>query len=71
MSNNFRKTAFLKKNVNCKLKLQSEGLYLNILGTYLCLNFSRGLLWIFDIFVCNFSREFLTDKCIENFKKWF
>ena len=44
MSNNFRKTAFLKKNINCKLKLQSKGLYLNILGAYLYLNFSRGLL---------------------------
>ena len=27
MSNNFRKTAVLKKNINCKLKLQSKGLY--------------------------------------------
>ena len=26
MSNNFRKTAVLKKNINCKLKLQSKGL---------------------------------------------
>ena len=71
MSNNFRKTAFLKKNINCKRKLQSGGLQLNILGAYLCLNFSRGLLQIFNIFVCNFSRGFLTDKCIENFEKLF
>ena len=27
MSNNFRETAVLKKNINCKLKLQSKGLY--------------------------------------------
>ena len=26
MSNNFRKTAVLKKNINCKLKLQGKGL---------------------------------------------
>ena len=26
MSNNFRKTVFLKKKINCKLKLQSKGL---------------------------------------------
>ena len=26
MSNNFRKTAVLKKKINCKLKLQSKGL---------------------------------------------
>ena len=26
MSNNFHKTAVLKKNINCKLKLQSKGL---------------------------------------------
>ena len=25
-SNNFRKTAVLKKNINCKLQLQSKGL---------------------------------------------
>ena len=43
-SNNFRKTAVLKKNMNCKLKLQSKGLSYNIWGTYLCLNFYRGLL---------------------------
>ena len=27
MSNNFRKTAFLNKNMNCKLKLRSKGFY--------------------------------------------
>ena len=27
MSNNFRKTAVLKKNMICKLKLQNKGLY--------------------------------------------
>ena len=27
MSNNSRKTAVLKKNMNCKLKVQSKGLY--------------------------------------------
>ena len=26
VSNNFRKTAVLKKNINCKIKLQSKGL---------------------------------------------
>ena len=44
MSNNFRKTAVLTKNINCKLKLQSKGLSKKIWGAYLCLNFSRGLL---------------------------
>ena len=27
VSNNFRKTAFLKKNMNCKVKLRSKGFY--------------------------------------------
>ena len=27
MSNNFCKTAVLKRNINCKLKLQRKGLY--------------------------------------------
>ena len=45
MSNDFRKTAVLKKNMTCKLKLQNKGLYLKIfLGLTVCLNFSRGLL---------------------------
>ena len=41
---NFRKTVVLKKIMACKLKLQNKGLYQKILGVYLCLNFSRGLL---------------------------
>ena len=45
--------------MTCKLNLQNKGLYSKISGTYLCLNFSRGLLQIFHIFVCNFSRTFL------------
>ena len=32
MSNDFRKTAVLKKSINCKLKLQSKGLYYKLLG---------------------------------------
>ena len=39
MSNDFRKTAILKKNMTCKLKLQNKGLYLkNVLGVPMCLN---------------------------------
>ena len=64
MSNNFRKTAFLKKKkMTCKLKLQNKGLCLKNFGAYLC------LVSIFHTFVFNFSRDFLTDKCTENFKK--
>ena len=32
ISNNFRKTAILKKNMNCKQKLHSKGFYYQILG---------------------------------------
>ena len=63
MSNNFRKTAFLKKKMTCKLKLQNKGLCLKNFGAYLC------LASIFHTFVFNFFRDFLTDKCTENFKK--
>ena len=59
MSNNFLKTAVLKKNINCKLKLQSKAkLPSKILGTHLCLNLSRGLLYSFHMFVCNFPGTF-------------
>ena len=44
VSNNFRKTAVLKKNNNYILKVQSKGSCEKILEAYLCLNFSRGLL---------------------------
>ena len=54
-----------------KPKLHKKDCTKKIFGAYLCLNFSKGLLQIFHIFVCNFSRDFLTYKCIENFKKWF
>ena len=66
MWNNFCKTA--DKKMISKLKLQRKGLHYKMLGAYLGLNFSRGLLWIFHMFVCSFSWDFLTDKCIENFK---
>ena len=45
MSNNFLKTAVLKKNINCKLKLHSKGLFTNkVCGPLLYSNFSRPLL---------------------------
>ena len=37
MSNNFPKTAVLKKKKTCKLKLQNKGLCLKNFGAYLCL----------------------------------
>ena len=68
MSNNFRKTALLKKNINCN-KATKQRIVLKNLGAYLCLNFSRGLLSIFHVI---FPGTFLiTDTCIENFTKWF
>ena len=44
MSNNFRKTAVLNKNISCKLKLQSKDCPKKIFEAYLSLNLSRGLL---------------------------
>ena len=43
MSNNFRKTAILKKNMNCKLKLHSKGFYYQILGAVTVLKFLQTL----------------------------
>ena len=43
ISNNFRKTADLKKNVNCKLKLHSKVLYKQGFGTVSVLKFLQTL----------------------------
>ena len=61
MSNNFNKTAVLKKDIFAN----------KFWGPLLCLNFSGCYLDFPCVFVCNFYREIFTDKCIENFKKWF
>ena len=60
MWNNFHKNGCSEKKYQLpELKLQSKGLSRPILEAYLCLNFSRGLLQIFHIFVCNFPGTFL------------
>ena len=43
MSNNFRKTAILEKNMNCKIKLHSKGFYYQILGVVTVLKFLQTL----------------------------
>ena len=43
MSNNFHKTAVLKKNMNRKLRLHRKDSIKKFGGPYLCLNFSRRL----------------------------
>ena len=43
MSNNFRKTAVLEKNKNCKLKPHSKGFYEQILGAVTVLKFLQKL----------------------------
>ena len=68
MSNNFRKTAFLKKNINCD-NATKQRIVLKKFGSVSVLKFLHRL--AFD-FPCNFSRDLiLTDVSIENFKKWF
>ena len=58
MPNNFRKTAVLKKNICISNSSYTAKEFTNnFWGSLLCLNFFRRLLWIFHIFVCNFSRE--------------
>ena len=64
MSNNFRKTPVLKKKK--KIVNQSytakDFITNKFCGPLLCLNFTRPLLSIFHIFVCNFSREILVER---------
>ena len=43
MSDDFHKTAVLKKKKNCQLKLHSKGLYYQLMGPQMCLNFLRSL----------------------------
>ena len=50
MSNNFRKTAVLKKNLNSKISYKAKDCT-KILGAYLCLNFSRGFALDF-LYIC-------------------
>ena len=69
MSNNFPKTAVLKKKKTCKLKLQNKGLCLKNFGAYLCLvseacfRFSIHLSLIFP-------GTFLQTNVQKIFKKW-
>ena len=67
MSNNFRKTALLRKKINCN-KATKQRIVLKKFGSVSVLKFLQRL--AFD-FPCNFSRDFLTDTRIENFKKLF
>ena len=43
MSNNFRKTAVLEKNMDCKLKLHSKGFYRQIFRAVTVLKFLQKL----------------------------
>ena len=67
MSNNFPKTAFLKKNIHFN-KATKQRIVLKKFGSVSVLKFLQRLALDFP---CNFSRDFPTDTCIENFKKWF
>ena len=62
MSNNFRKSAVLEKNMNCKLKLHIKGFYQHILGAVTVLKFLQKLALDFP-YIClqffpgNFYRQ--------------
>ena len=68
MSNNFRKTAFLKKISIVNESYKAKDCILKKFGSVSVLKFLQRLALDFP---CNFSRGFLTDTCIENLKKWF
>ena len=66
--------------MNCKIKLHSKGFYKQIFWAVPVLKFLQTLALDFPHinFVCNFpgkfqltGRKILTDKCIDNLKKWF
>ena len=65
ISNNFRKTADLKKNVNCKLKLHSKVLYQQGFGTVSVLKFLQTLVlckWNLSCFL-NFKLLSRSNTC--------
>ena len=51
-SNNFRRTAVLKKNMICKLKLHSQGFYLKTLRALHALEDLEPRFQVFYTFVC-------------------
>ena len=62
MSNNFRKTTVLNKNMNFKLKLHSKGFYKQVLGAVTALKFLQKLALNFpyislQFFLGNFNRQ--------------
>ena len=61
MSNNFRKTDFLEKKMNCKLKLHSKGFYQRILGAVTVLKFLQKLVLDFPYICLQF---FLGNFCL-------
>ena len=58
--------------MNCNFKVQSKGLHLklNFCGLPVLKFLLRPALDFPYIYVCNFSRDFLTIKCIKNITKW-
>ena len=70
MSNNFRKTAVLKKN-QLSTKTTKQRIVLKYLGGVPMLKFFQSLALDFPYICLQFFWDFLTDKCIENLKKWF
>ena len=59
MSNNFRKTGVLKKKNKLQTKATKQRIVLKNFGGVPVLKFLQTLAYIFHIFVCNFSRDFL------------
>ena len=67
--NNFRRTAVLKKNVNCKLKLHSYGFYWKKLRALHALEDIEPLFYIFYTYVCKKVPGKNTDKYMEILKQ--
>ena len=69
MWNNFRKTAALKKNINCKLKLHSLGFYWKNSRALHALEDLEPFFKIFYTFVCKNFPGKTADKYMENLKQ--
>ena len=69
MSNNFCRTAVLKKKINCKLKFSSLGFYWKKFRALHALEDLNHFLKIFYAIVCKKVPGKITDKYMENLKQ--
>ena len=70
-NNNFRKKAVLKKISVVKYSYKAKNCTKKFGGRTCVYKFLQWLALDFPYKICNISLDFITDKCIESFKKLF